>query len=145
MIGQRVSRVAAFIGYAAIGFAIMLVVLISYLTLTPTPVLRVLNQPLPITPSTVKPGDIIRAKFNYCKQRDLTSHIQIDLIGDYILPSLSSQRHFPIGCHEKDLAITVPLSAPAGKYNLHFSIEYQVNSLHQETYEFSSQNFTVKN
>ena len=83
--------------------------------------------------------------FDYCKKKDLESHIRIDFIGDYIIPTLSTTRRFPVGCHAENLAISIPSGTPSGIYTIRLAIQYQANLLREEDYVFDSVEIKVIN
>lgn len=125
------------IAYIVVSVAIGMLMYVCYLLLVPTKVIETYS-PMKVSPAQITAGDAITVSFKYCKYRNLDSKIVIDYIGNAVIPSLSTQRHFPTGCHEKGLIITVPTSAPSGEYTLHGTITYKVNSLREVDYEFET-------
>jgi hypothetical protein len=130
-------KTITYIAFSVIATAIFLLLYISYLLLAPAKILDV-KEPLPVSPTRVEAGAVVNLKLNYCKYKNADSHITIDFIGDAVIPSLSTTRQFPVGCHNRVLPISVPASTPDGQYKIHLTIVYQVNPLHEETYSFDS-------
>lgn len=138
------SKLAYRISMAVIGAAIILVLSIGYLLFQPVNVLEVV-VPIPATPTEVKAGDTVNLNFDYCKHKEYDSHIKIDFLGDYIIPSLSTTRSFEVGCNSENLAINVPAGAPEGVYTIRLQIDYQVSVLRTEHYVFDSVEIKVIN
>ena len=138
------QKVAQYISMAVIGVAIMAVLWIGYLLFDPVKILDV-EVPLPVSPTEVKAGDIVNVNFDYCKYEDYDSHIKVDFIGDYVIPTLSTTRSFELGCHTENLAISIPAGSPEGVYNIRLEIDYYVNVLRRETYVFDSVDVKVIN
>ena len=133
----RTTKIAQGLSMFIVGIAILLVIYISYLLLYPVNFLTV-KQPLPVTPTTVNAGDVVTLKFEYCKTKEFDSHISIDFIGPYVVPTLSTTRDFPNGCHTELLPISVPSPAPTGEYIIHMEVTYQVNPISKRSYKFDS-------
>lgn len=127
-----------------IGIAIIAVLWIGYLLFSPIDILDV-EVPLPVSPTEVHAGDIVNVNFDYCKYEDYDSHIKVDFIGDYVIPSLSTTRSFDLGCHSENLAISIPAGAPEGIYQIRLEIDYYVNVLRREVYVFDSVDIKVIN
>lgn len=139
--GQKVAQKIAF---SIVGLAIIAVLWIGYLLFSPVEILDV-EVPLPVSPTEVQAGDIVNVNFDYCKYEDYDSHIKVDFIGDFVIPTLSTTRSFPLGCHSENLSISVPAGAPEGVYNIRLEIDYYVNVLRRETYVFDSVDIKVVN
>lgn len=145
---QKIVSTASKVAYKAsmvvIGIAIAFVLWIGYSVFVPTQVLEV-EVPIPATPTEVKAGDVVNLSFNYCKTKDLDSYIKIDFLGNYVIPSLSTTRSFPVGCHNEILAISIPAGTPNGVYSVRLEIDYRVNALRTEHYIFDSVDIKVVN
>lgn len=141
---SRGSKIAYRISMAVIGVAIIFVLWIGYLLFQPINVLEV-EVPIPATPTEVKAGDTVNLNFDYCKHRQYDSHIKIDFLGEYIIPSLSTTRSFAVGCHSENLAISIPAASPEGIYTIRLQIDYQVSLLRKEHYVFDSVEIKVIN
>lgn len=138
------TKIVQKIALAVVGIAIIIVLWIGYLMFNPIDVLDV-KVPLPAYPAEVQAGGTINLNFDYCKYRDIESHIKVDFLGPYVIPTLSSTRHFPMGCHAENLALSIPAGTPAGTYTIRIEINYYVNALRREHYVFNSVEIKVIN
>lgn len=138
------TKVVQAVSFASIGVAILAVLWIGYLLFNPVDVLEV-EVPIPATPTRVEAGDTVNLNFDYCKHRAYDSHIKVDFIGDYVIPTLSTTRTFALGCHSENLAISIPAGSPDGIYKIRLQIDYQVNPLRTEHYVFDSVDIRVIN
>lgn len=129
---------------AIVGVAIFFVLWIGYLLFSPVDILEV-EVPIPASPTEVEAGGTVSLNFDYCKYRDFESRIKVDFIGDYVIPTLSTTRHFEVGCHSEKLVISIPSGTPNGEYRLRLQVEYQVNLLRREEYAFESVKIAVNN
>lgn len=129
---------------AIIGVAIFFVLWIGYLLFSPVEILEV-EVPIPASPTEVQAGGAVILNFDYCKYRDLESHIKVDFLGDYVIPTLSTTRRFQVGCHSEKLIISIPAGTPNGEYRLRLEVGYQVNLLRREEYAFESVKIEVNN
>lgn len=138
------AKIAQTISLAVVAVAIFFVLWIGYLMFNPVDVLDV-KVPIPASPTEVQAGGTVNLNFDYCKYRDIESDIKVDFIGPYIIPTLSATRHFPMGCHAENLALSIPSGTPEGVYTIRLEINYNVNRLRREHYVFNSVEIKVIN
>lgn len=138
------TKIIQKIALAVVAVAIFFVLWIGYLMFTPVEVLDV-KVPIPASPAEVQAGGTVNLNFDYCKYKDIESNISVDFIGPYIIPTLSAIRHFPVGCHAENLALSVPAGTPEGVYKIRLEINYYVNVLRREHYVFNSVEIKVIN
>lgn len=135
---ERKSHIIQKVSLGILATAALMIMYITYLIFVPTDVLKINKQPLSGPTDPVMAGEIIHIEIDYCKYRDLPSNIQIEFIGDVVVPSLSTIKNFPEGCHKRDLAVSLPASLPEGVYEVQFIIDYNINQLQEKEYRFKS-------
>ncbi len=140
---ERLHRFIYPIIMGILSLSALVILYISYLLLWPVRVLEVKTQPLPLSASRVRPGDVATLTFDYCKYRHIQSRITVELVGETIPPGLSSIRNFEAGCHSANLGVTVPESTRPGNYYMAVEFRYEVNQLRTDVQRFDSVPFQV--
>ncbi len=136
------SFIATLITRAALGIllvAALIIIYIGYLLFWPQQVLEVRRNPARLITPSVKPGETAIFELDYCKNSDLPSKWELELVGTPLSPSLGGVTHFPTGCHIIKVPVIMPLSVPRGRYAINAEIRYRVNQIRQET-----DNFTIE-
>lgn len=106
----------------------------------------VMEQPLAVVPSVVRPGDPITVTTAYCKPES-----SLATVGYYLTTEADPLRlitlpvgvsALPEGCHRAMLVLQIPPYTPPGRYVLHVAPEYH-SLFSRVRYSFRSAPFDV--
>lgn len=112
--------------------------------------------PLPISKTTVKPGDMISYHGDYCKytgapadvthalEKKVTEQEKKQGIADIqIIFEEIKKSNLPLGCHTIDPVIPIPTGVEPGTYRIVKAIHSDINHFRQIDMQFYSEWFTV--
>lgn len=141
----RLSQVLSGLSMIIIFLTFIMLGYVFYLLFWPVRVIEV-KEPMRITKAekTFKRAEIVEFEFDYCKYKDLTSNINISFTNHALIQAVAVYNRFKPGCHKEHLLVSVPLSAPAGKYRIQMRITYKVNPIRVEEYNFFSEDFVIE-
>jgi len=94
--------------------------------------------------NTVKSGEYLPVRENYCKNMAFPSTISRTFIDgiSYQVPVFVSNR--PVGCRESIEYIYIPKAIPPGKYRIETVYSFQVNPLRTVHFTLTTDLFTVE-
>jgi len=118
---------------------------IFYLLFFPANI-TVLRQPLISPPSIVHGGETIHTEIAYCKKIEGISHFAISMNSaeKAVIPLPSLTANAPLGCGTFYFATLIPTDIPKGKYEIVYSLEYQVNPVQTATEIFETKTFMIE-
>jgi len=120
----------------------------AYMLFWPIKTLAFNSLPFPVEAATVRPGEDIPLKIDYCKYNDLTEKIVGQIVTDntdkVVMSMGEKQRHLDPGCHLIHTRIwPVPADTRPGRYVAQFSITYLLFNVRTITVHSSSVPFQV--
>jgi hypothetical protein len=123
----------------------ILVSTILYLLYWPVNTLIVKNAPMPIIGSTtLKHGEYVTYRYDYCKYYDHPLSIQRDFVDGIIFRTEPGFAQLEPGCHVADVKVIIPETLPAGNYKIRNITQVVVNQLRTKTTTYETQEFTVE-
>jgi len=93
---------------------------------------------------TIAPGEELVASFYSCKTSEIEGTWSKSLIDTVEWNLVTNASRLPMGCGYHALVQQVPVAVPDGAYKLKLTVEYQVNPLSKQHFEFLSAPFQVK-
>ena len=92
-----------------------------------------------------KSSDLVMVYWNFCKNRDLVSRINISMIDDIVIVIPEVKQNLPIGCYDGKsvFQIKIPQIVHAGDFVTHVSLTYEVNPMRTIIYQLESKPFKV--
>lgn len=144
MIGITTARLRNATLFLTMTFASIAMAVVSYWSLAPYRVVYQQNPGLSLTGKPIYAGSTMMYTSDWCKSTDNHSAIVSREFVDglrYQAPSVSE--YYPKGCYVISSVIEVP-RIPPGMYRLHVSVEYHVNPLRIQRYDFWSVPFQVE-
>lgn len=122
----------------------------------PPVVFKYNTLPLPISKSSVKPGEIISYHGDYCKytaapadvthalEKETTEEEKRQGIADIkIIFEEIKKSNLPMGCHTIDPIVPIPTGTEPGKYRIVKVIHSEINNYRQVNMQFYSEWFNV--
>ena len=117
---------------------------IAYLLWFPVKTLVVKNAPMPIIGSTtLKPGEFVTYRYDYCKYYDHPLSIQRDFVDGIIYKTEPAVAQLEPGCHVRDVSVIIPETLPPGEYKIRNITQVTVNQFRIQTTEIETQMFTI--
>lgn len=141
------TRKANILVYVVLLFLAMVLALFLFWTFSNTDVLKVNNDPVPvskISPTPVADGQVV-FRIDFCKSVGAQGTVRPSFVNparELFLPTYEDK--LDKGCGIYDVPVIIPRDIPAGKYHVHYRITYHVNPIKTVVEEFNSQDFEVK-
>jgi hypothetical protein len=133
----------AYVLYAGLAIASLGLLTLFYWAFTGSEALEVTKTT--ITPKTVKAGENVMVKVQYCKFTDDVGRSARRLVGDkreIVLPVIPDE--FKKGCHSQEIPLPIPDDTSPGFYTPRYRITYNTNPLHTNVIgEFSGEEIEV--
>jgi len=133
--------------YMTLVTVILTVVLIAYvlcLLYYPAKTLVVKNAPMPIIGSkTLKAGEYVTYRYDYCKYYDHPLSIQRDFVDGVIYKTEPGFAQLEPGCHVADVRVIIPDTLPAGEYKIRNITQVVINQLRTDTVLYETEKFNV--
>lgn len=104
------------------------------------------ETPIHIETPVVHAGDIIRYQLQYCKYTDITPISKSQLIDGQIIPLTPSPVNgsgLPMGCHNTERDVIIPITVNPGRYYYNKELDYKVNALRTERVYYYTEYFQV--
>lgn len=109
------------------------------------PVIKFNNTTLITEKNEYKPGEIVKAKIDYCKYRHITPTVQWSLTDTYL-------KYFPerkggiieLGCKSMIIEVEkIPMDTYPGQYYFSGLVKYRVNGMRELSYELTTNKFMI--
>jgi hypothetical protein len=107
--------------------------LIGYWLIYPYNPIVIKTQPIQVYPTTVKGGDYIGLRIDYCKYMALPATVMQRFQDDLIYVKPNYQTNNPTGCHSTITTTQIPQELPPATYTITQTYTYQVNPLRMIT------------
>ena len=123
-----------------------MVMYISYLLFYPSSIIYFNTNPIKILNRNeeLSPSSDLIMELNYCKYKDIPSHIILSFADGTIVPVFSTITNFKMGCHTVIEKLQIPADIRTDRYHLLIEITTDVNIIRKETINLSSESFFVK-
>lgn len=120
----------------------------AYILFWPFKTLAFNSLPFPVEAATVRRGEAIPLKIDYCKANDLTEKVVGQVVTDdtdrVVMTMGEKQRHLEPGCHVIHTRIwPVPADTRPGRYVAQFSVSYMLFNVRTITVHSYSAPFQV--
>lgn len=91
----------------------------------------------------VKSGDYLEMQQDYCKYRDIVSHVNRQFINSIIYQVPESLNKRPIGCHRRIEQIYIPKALPPGNYYISTTISFEINPIRKVVLNVKTAQFEI--
>lgn len=136
--------------WITITFALVSILLFTFLMVRPYRGLYDVTQPVPIMTKTVEVGALAVYQIHYCIDNELPLPLattrELELQGpDGLVLAIAPPIEYLIlnRCETRTFAFGVPTYIPAGEYHVHFITDVRVNPVRDIRQRFVSENFQI--
>lgn len=131
-----------------ISFATVLltgIILIGWILIQFWPVTAIVpnTQPYKILTKKVKVGGQLVYVVDACKKIKASSVVSRAFVDGIRYPAITSFNNVPVGCTKTKVSILVPNFITPGVYHLELNVQYKINNLRVDTYQFTTEEFEV--
>lgn len=109
----------------------------------PYKTISISNQPYEVITPTVKQGELMSYKIDYCKYGDYKAEVHKQFIDGIIYSIPDGNIGLPAGCGSKVVSIKVPKTLPVGSYKLKVDVSFQVNPIRTISNSYQTEVFSV--
>jgi hypothetical protein len=108
------------------------------------PVIRYESKLLPVQHSIYSPGDVVVARIQFYKGRDVVGEMKWNLVNHRIYPYAPKKISMPMGVADVDFPIEkLPDGCALGTYHFEGLVSYRVNPLRVITYQLKTEPFQI--
>jgi hypothetical protein len=145
---MRISKIRDWMLVIASGFLLVSVLVVGYLMFLDgsviDPVIQYESTMLPVQHSIYSPGDVVVARIQFYKSRDIVGEMKWNLVNHRIYPYSSKQISMPMGVADIDFPVEkLPEGCALGTYHFEGLVSYRVNPLRVVTYRLKTESFQI--